>query len=362
MKKAIILGSNSYLGLLIEEILKKQGINVQVIGKENKAYQLATSKLGIYSELIALIKAEKPDILINCVGSGVISDYESSLIDIELDLRINTLFPLNIFVPLLEDIDYILNINSVAIALPSPLFASYAASKAYTAKYIETINAENINSSNKAVITDVHLFNFSNSPSFGDGTHANHKTNLARINKTIDAMFMRQTNYFEAPFFEVKKRSEFERIAFIERSQNQKIQRVHKKRIIGYLTGSFDLFHYGHLKLIARAASQVDVLVVGVHNSGAWKGKNFHDTLTIRKQNIKALRYVDRVITTSGEDDQDWENVHYNYLFVGDDYQNSKRFNKYEKTLKNKAKIIYLPRTKNISSTFLRETIKNKTK
>lgn len=57
-----------------------------------------------------------------------------------------------------------------------------------------------------------------------------------------------------------------------------------RSRIVtGYLSGTFDLFHIGHLNLLRRAKENCDYLVVGVHNDGRRKGKPTFIPLEERK-------------------------------------------------------------------------------
>ena len=134
-----------------------------------------------------------------------------------------------------------------------------------------------------------------------------------------------------------------------------------KKVVIGYLSGTFDLFHIGHLNLIRRAKKQCDYLIVGVHDSGAWKGKETFIPFEERKEVVAACKYVDKVVDAPEEDSDAWELFRFDRLFVGSDYLGSARFQKYEQFFEDKGvKIIYFPYTKTTSSTQLRDVITKK--
>ena len=126
----------------------------------------------------------------------------------------------------------------------------------------------------------------------------------------------------------------------------------------GELSGTFDLFHVGHLNLLKRAKENCDYLIVGVHNNGKWKGKETFIPLDQRKQIVAASKYVDRVVASCPEDADAWDLWHYDRLFVGSDYKGSERFNRYEEYFKDKGvEIIYFPYTKSTSSTAIRKAI-----
>ena len=68
------------------------------------------------------------------------------------------------------------------------------------------------------------------------------------------------------------------------------------KRILTY--GTYDLLHYGHIRLLKRAKALGDYLIVAISTEefNAVKGKKaYHDYLT-RKEMLEAIRYVDLVI------------------------------------------------------------------
>ena len=135
-----------------------------------------------------------------------------------------------------------------------------------------------------------------------------------------------------------------------------------KKTVIGYLSGTFDLFHVGHLNLLRRARENCDYLIVGVHDSGSWKGKETFMPFEERKAIIAGCRYVDEVIDAWVEDSDAWEQLHFDRLFVGSDYQGTPRFQRYEDFFRDKGvEIIYFPYTQSTNSTQIRKTILLKT-
>lgn len=132
---------------------------------------------------------------------------------------------------------------------------------------------------------------------------------------------------------------------------------------IGYLSGTFDLFHVGHLNLLRRAKQQCDYLIVGVHDSGAWKGKETFIPFEERVQIVGSCKYVYKVVKSCREDSDAWDLWHYDKLFVGSDYKGTERFNRYEEYFKDKGvQIVYFPYTQSTSSTQIRKTVMLKTK
>lgn len=130
------------------------------------------------------------------------------------------------------------------------------------------------------------------------------------------------------------------------------------KLIKGYMSGTFDLFHVGHLNIARQASNLCDHLTVGVHSSGTWKGKETFVPFEERVEIVAAIRFVDQVIPSFPEDSDAWAEIGYHKLFVGSDYQGSDRFLKYEAYFADKdVEIVYIPYTSHTSSTKLRQII-----
>lgn len=127
-----------------------------------------------------------------------------------------------------------------------------------------------------------------------------------------------------------------------------------KKRVITY--GTFDMFHIGHLNLLKRAKELGEYLVVGVTSESydRSRGKlNVSQSLQERVKVIENLPFVDEVIIEShqGQKEEDIQKHKIDIFVLGDDWVG--RFDYLEKL----CKVIYLPRTKGVSSTLLRENI-----
>ena len=129
---------------------------------------------------------------------------------------------------------------------------------------------------------------------------------------------------------------------------------------VGYLSGTFDLFHIGHLNLLRRARRYCDYLVVGVHKDASHKEKTAYVPFEDRCAIVEGTKYVDKVIQSLPEDDEIYRQgiVNYDFLFVGSDYKDTERFRRYEEYFADKnVQIVYLPYTDGICSTMLRKEL-----
>ena len=135
-----------------------------------------------------------------------------------------------------------------------------------------------------------------------------------------------------------------------------------KNQIVGYTTGVYDLFHIGHLNILKNAKSMCDKLIVGVSTDDlvAYKHKKAVIPFEERLEIVNSIKYVDEVVTQENMDKLDaWKKLQFNVIFVGSDWENTDKWNNYEKEFdKVNVKIIYFPYTKGTSSTILNETLK----
>ncbi len=123
-------------------------------------------------------------------------------------------------------------------------------------------------------------------------------------------------------------------------------------KVITY--GTFDLFHEGHYRLLQRAKELGDYLIVGVTTEAYDKtrGKlNVVDSLVARIENVRKTGFADEIIIeeTQGQKVTDIRKFRIDIFAIGSDWTGAFDY------LKDYCQVVYLERTKNISSTMLRE-------
>jgi glycerol-3-phosphate cytidylyltransferase len=120
--------------------------------------------------------------------------------------------------------------------------------------------------------------------------------------------------------------------------------------------GTFDLFHVGHVRLLKRLKDMGSRLIVGCSTDefNALKGKQSIYTYQNRYEILASCKYVDVVIPENNWEQKkiDIHNYGVDIFAMGDDW--SGKFDE----LQDLCKVIYLPRTVEISTTEIKNLIK----
>ncbi len=120
--------------------------------------------------------------------------------------------------------------------------------------------------------------------------------------------------------------------------------------------GTFDLFHIGHLRLIERLSAMGDRLIVGVSTDefNAGKGKSTVVPWSDRAAIVGAIKGVDLVLPEESWEQKRLDIAHHSVdVFVmGDDWAG-----KFD-DLSDLCRVEYLPRTKGVSTTGLKEMLR----
>ena len=122
-------------------------------------------------------------------------------------------------------------------------------------------------------------------------------------------------------------------------------------KVITY--GTYDLLHYGHIRLLERAKALGDYLIVGITADGFDKARgkiNVQQSLMERMEAVKATGIADEVIVEEYEGQKIDDIMRYgvDIFVVGSDWRG------YFDYLKEYCRVIYLERTKGVSSSELR--------
>lgn len=122
--------------------------------------------------------------------------------------------------------------------------------------------------------------------------------------------------------------------------------------------GTFDLFHYGHVRLLQRMSKLGDRLVVGCSSDefNAMKGKESVMSYQERVEILMSCRYVDSVFPENTWDQKriDIARENADIFSMGSDWEG-----KFD-DLKDIVEVIYLSRTAGVSTTDLRGKVVKK--
>lgn len=125
------------------------------------------------------------------------------------------------------------------------------------------------------------------------------------------------------------------------------------RRVLTY--GTFDLFHVGHIRLLERARSLGDYLVVGLSTDefNLAKGKKSVFSYSERFAILSAIKHVDKIIPEDSWEQKlnDVLSNEIDVFVMGDDWQGKFDF------LKTHCEVAYLPRTVGISTTYIKYLI-----
>lgn len=376
MKKALVVGGSNGLGLSLVYCLLDRGYDRVIIADRDypdiNDERIEYVKINLLStEFEIFDDYQDIDTLIITAGFGRVALFET-ITDEEIknNFRVNAESVIRIVKRYYSKLKSVQNFNCVVIGsiaglVSSPCFSVYSATKAALCKFIESVNIELEKSSTKNRILNV-------SPGSLKGTRFNGgKNNIELLKELADEIVSKMYNKEELfiPSYEDVYKNVLQRYyenshdfglsSYDYKCKSGRLTKSDSNIKIGYLSGTFDLFHIGHLNLVKRAKEYCDYLVVGVHKDASHKGKQTFIPYEERVEIVKSIKYVDNVILSKPEDIDIYNDIKYNYLFVGSDYKGTERFDRYEKFFSDKdVKIIYFPYTTNTSSTQLREKLR----
>ncbi len=376
MQRALIVGGSNGIGMAIAMELKSCCDKIYIVDKVEPESalcpQLEFCKFDLRNDDFSFFdRFEDVDSLFITAGFGRVAPFEQLL-----DTEIRNSFAVNasgcirvvrcFYEKLIGKRDFYCAImGSIAGLISSPLFAVYGATKASLCRFVESVNIELEMAGSPNRILNV-------SPGSIQGTRFNGgKNDWTRISelarKIVECTKNRSMIYipkYRETFGAVIERYNSDPHAFgiqsyeYKKTGNREVSKPQLK--IGYLSGTFDLFHIGHLNLLRRAKEYCDYLVVGVHPDASHKGKQTYISFDERIEIVRNIKYVDRAIMAPREDSDVYETgiLKFDFLFVGSDYQNTERFKAYEAYFADKGvRIVYFPYTQGTSSSQLREAL-----
>lgn len=131
---------------------------------------------------------------------------------------------------------------------------------------------------------------------------------------------------------------------------------------LGYVPGTFDLFHIGHLNILKRAKEMCSYLLCAISTDElVFEHKHKKPVIPFneRIEIVRAIKYVDEAIPQFNQDKfSQWQQYKFNAIFVGDDLKNTPKWLAFEEQLKScGVDFIYFPYTIHTSSTLITKAL-----
>lgn len=127
------------------------------------------------------------------------------------------------------------------------------------------------------------------------------------------------------------------------------------KKVLTY--GTYDLLHYGHIRLLERAKALGDYLIVALSTDefNELKGKKAYHNYETRKMMLEAIKYVDLVVPEENWEQKidDIKKYDIDVVVMGSDWADSDRFD----YLKEYCELVFLDRTEGISTSKIKEDL-----
>jgi glycerol-3-phosphate cytidylyltransferase len=128
---------------------------------------------------------------------------------------------------------------------------------------------------------------------------------------------------------------------------------VRQRRVLTY--GSYDLLHYGHIRLLKRAAELGDVLVVGLSTDefNTEKGKRSFYPYNVRREMLESIRHVDLVFPERAWSQKRGDIARYqiDVLVMGSDWKGDPRFEE----LRDVCELVFFEYTPDVSTTRVKQ-------
>jgi glycerol-3-phosphate cytidylyltransferase len=135
-----------------------------------------------------------------------------------------------------------------------------------------------------------------------------------------------------------------------------------------YTGGTFDLFHYGHVNFLKQCKKLASTVIVSLNTDEfieQYKGSSPIIPFNERREMLLSCKYVDSVIENIGSSDSkvSIKSVSPDIIAIGDDWARKDYYSQMNFTQRwlddNNITLIYIPYTSGISTTLIKEKLRN---